>query len=187
MTYPSDFILPTEIVEQITSQGLDYIPELVRILVNAAMRAEWENYLGAGLYQRSNDRQGHANGYKPKTVQTRVGDITFAIPQVREGGFFSQALEKGQRSERALTLTLAEMYVQGVSTHKVKAIVEQLFGKALSIWKAQNGYCLQCAHLIDLETDWDIHHIAWRSMGGGDHLSNLQMLHPICHRQIHCR
>lgn len=132
MTYQADFTLPAELLEQIASQGLDYIPELVRILVNAAMRAERENYLGAEPYQRSNERQGYANGYKPKTVQTRMGDITFAIPQVREGGFYPQALEKGQRSERALTLTLAEMYVQGVSTRKVKAIVEQLCGSGVS-------------------------------------------------------
>jgi putative transposase len=132
MTYQPDFTLPTELLEQITSQGLDFIPELVRILVNAAMRAERENYLGAELYQHSDQRQGHANGYKPKTLQTRIGDITFAIPQVRAGGFYPQALEKGQRSERALTLTLAEMYVQGVSTRKVKAIVEQLCGSGVS-------------------------------------------------------
>jgi len=132
MTYQTDFTLPSELLEQIASQGLDFIPELVRILVNAAMRAERENYLGAEPYQRSNERQGHANGYKPKTVQTRMGDITFAIPQVRDGGFYPQALEKGQRSERALTLTLAEMYVQGVSTRKVKAIVEQLCGSGVS-------------------------------------------------------
>ncbi len=132
MTYQPDFTLPAEFLEQISSQGLDFIPELVRILVNAAMRAERETYLGAEPYQRSNERQGYANGYKPKTVQTRMGDITFAIPQVREGGFYPQALEKGQRSERAVTLTLAEMYVQGVSTRKVKAIVEQLCGSGVS-------------------------------------------------------
>jgi transposase-like protein len=132
MTYPTDFTVPAELLEQIASQGLDYIPELVRILVNAAMRAERETYLGAEPYQRTNERQGYANGYKPKTVQTRMGEITFAVPQVRDGGFYPQALEKGQRSERALTLTLAEMYVQGVSTRKVKAIVEQLCGSGVS-------------------------------------------------------
>lgn len=132
MTYQPDFTLPGDLLEQITSQGLDIIPELVRILVNAAMRVERENFLGAEPYQRSDQRQGQANGYKPKTVQTRMGDITFAIPQVRDGGFYPQALEKGQRSERALTLTLAEMYVQGVSTRKVKAIVEQLCGSGVS-------------------------------------------------------
>ena len=132
MTYQPDFTLPAELLEQIASQGLDFVPELVRILVNAAMQAERENHLGVEPFQRSNERQGYANGYKPKTVQTRIGEITFAIPQVRDGSFYPQALEKGQRSERALTLTLAEMYVQGVSTRKVKAIVEQLCGCGVS-------------------------------------------------------
>jgi transposase-like protein len=132
MTYETDFTLPTEILEQIASQGLDFIPELVRIVVNTAMQVERQKYLGAGLYERSPARQGHANGYKPKTVQTRMGEITFEVPQVREGGFYPDALEKGLRSERALTLSLAEMYVQGVSTRKVKAITEQLCGTAIS-------------------------------------------------------
>jgi len=65
-------------------------------------------------------------------MRTRVGEITFAVPQVREGGFSQQALEKGLRSERALTLALAEMYVQGVSTRKVKAITEQLCGVSIT-------------------------------------------------------
>jgi putative transposase len=82
--------------------------------------------------QHTQERAGHANGYKPKTMRTRVGEITFAVPQVREGGFYPQALEKGLRSERALTLGLAEMYVQGVSTRKVKAITEQLCGVNVS-------------------------------------------------------
>jgi putative transposase len=75
------------------------------------MQAERSKYLQAEQYQRTEDRKGHANGYKPKTVRTRIGEITFAVPQVREGGFYPNALEKGLRSERALVTTLAEMYV----------------------------------------------------------------------------
>ena len=101
MTYQSDFTLPAELLEQVAAQGIDFIPELVRILVNAAMQAEREHHLGAEPYQRSDERQGHANGFKPKTVQTRMGDITFAIPQVRDSSFYPQALEKGQRSDEA--------------------------------------------------------------------------------------
>ncbi|HBY98800.1 MAG TPA: hypothetical protein DEP84_33450 [Chloroflexi bacterium] len=73
------------------------------------MQAERQKSLGVGPYERSAERQGHANGDKPKTVQTRVGAITFDVPQVREGGFDPSALEQGLRSERALTLALAEM------------------------------------------------------------------------------
>jgi putative transposase len=132
MIYKNDCTLPTEYLEQLTEQGLDSLPEMIRVMVNEAMRIERENYLGAKPYERSEERQGHANGYKPKTVKTRVGEVTFDIPQVREGGFYPHALEKGIRSERALLLTLAEMYVQGVSTRKVAAITERLCGTQIS-------------------------------------------------------
>jgi putative transposase len=132
MTYEKDCTLPSDLLEQIATQGFEFLPELIRILVNAAMQVERQKHLAVEPYERSAERHGHANGFKPKTVQTRLGDITFAIPQVRQGGFYPNALEKGQRSERALTLSLAEMYVQGVSTRKVAAVVEQLCGSSVS-------------------------------------------------------
>ena len=132
MTYRGDFTLPAEILEQITEHGFEALPELIRIVVNAAMQAERQQYLKAASYQRTPEREAHANGFKPKTMQTRIGKITFDVPQVREGGFYPEALEKGLRSERALTLSLAEMYVNGVSTRKVKAITEQLCGASVS-------------------------------------------------------
>jgi transposase-like protein len=101
-------------------------------VINTAMQAERQKHLRAAPFEHAPERQGHANGYKPKTVQTRLGAITFDVPQVREGGFYPQALEKGLRSERALTATLAEMYVQGVSTRKVAAITAQLCGTEVS-------------------------------------------------------
>lgn len=132
MTYQNNFTLSPEILEEISEQGLGYIPELIRVLVNEAMKEERQKYLRAEPYQRHEERQGQSNGYKEKTVKTRMGEITFAIPQVREGGFYPEALEKGIRSERALKLTMAEMYVQGVSTRKVSTILEQLCGTTIS-------------------------------------------------------
>ena len=132
MTYHEDFTLPAELLEQVQEQGLDVLPELIRVILNTAMQAERSEHLSAAPYQHTQERRGYANGFKPKTMRTRVGEITFAVPQVREGGFYPQALEKGLRSERALTLALAEMYVQGVSTRKVKAITEQLCGVNVS-------------------------------------------------------
>ena len=111
MIYKNDCTLPKEYLEGLTGQGLEGLPNLIRVIVNEAMQIERVNYLQAKPYQRSEARQGYANGYKPKTVKTRVGEVTFDIPQVREGGFYPRALEKGIRSERALLLTLAEMYV----------------------------------------------------------------------------
>ena len=128
MTHQNDYTLTNLLAEK----GLEAVPELLRVLINNAMQAERSKYLQAEEYERTEDRIGHANGYKPKTVKTRMGEITFSVPQVREGGFYPAALEKGLRSERALVITLAEMYIQGVSTRKVKAITEQLCGVEIS-------------------------------------------------------
>jgi transposase-like protein len=132
MTYQTDCTLPEELLERIAVDGMDALPELIRILINEAMKLEREKHLEAGAYERTPARQGYSNGYKAKTVRTRVGEIQFAVPQVREGDFYPDALEKGLRSERALTLALAEMYVQGVSTRRVAAITAQLCGTAVS-------------------------------------------------------
>ncbi|MFN2175448.1 MAG: IS256 family transposase [Anaerolineales bacterium] len=132
MTYQENCTLPTELTDLLIEQGFDYLPELIRILVNAAMQVERQKHLGVDPYERSPERQGYANGFKPKTLKTRLGEITFDVPQVRDGSFYPDALEKGLRSERALTLALAEMYVQGVSTRRVKTIVEQLCGTSIS-------------------------------------------------------
>ena len=132
MTCPEHCTLSNEIVEGIINQGMDYIPEMIRILINLAMQMERQAYLQAGPYERTPERKDYANGYKPKTVSTRLGAITFDVPQVRKGDFYPNALEKGTRSERALKLALAEMYVQGVSTRKVAAITEELCGVQVS-------------------------------------------------------
>jgi putative transposase len=132
MTHQNDYTLSHKAAEELVKNGWEAIPEMIRILVNQAMQEERTRYLQAGEYERTEERRGYANGYKPKTVKTRVGAITFAIPQVREGGFYPSALEKGLRSERALAMALAEMYVQGVSTRRVKEITEQLCGIEIS-------------------------------------------------------
>lgn len=132
MTYDKDYSIPEEVLEQICEEGFDALPDLMRIVMNAAMYMERQKHLGAGPYERTPERQGYANGFKDKTVATRVGKITFDIPQVRESDFYPSSLEKGIRSERALKLALAEMYVQGVSTRKVAAITEQMCGFEVS-------------------------------------------------------
>ena len=132
MIYKHNFTLPEELAAEIADQGFEFLPELLRLVINAAMQMERQKYLGVEPYERGPERRDQANGYKPKTMKTRVGDITFEIPQVREGDFYPQALEKGLRSERALVMSLAEMYIQGVSTRKVAAIIKQLCGSNVS-------------------------------------------------------
>lgn len=132
MTYQDDFTVPAEIMEQIAEEGLEYAPQMLAMLINAAMKLERERYLKAKSYERSEERQGYANGYKPKTVQTRMGSMELAVPQVREGGFYPEALERGLRSERALMLVCAEMYIKGISTRKVSQIIDRMCGGRIS-------------------------------------------------------
>jgi putative transposase len=112
MTRQSDCTLSPDLVQLIADQGLDALPKMIRIVINHAMQAERSHYLNAEVHERTAERRGYANGSKPKTVTTRMGQATFAVPQVRDSSFYPQVLEKGLRSERALTLALAEMYVQ---------------------------------------------------------------------------
>lgn len=196
MTYREDFTLPREITELVNDNGFDILPELLRLVFNAAMQVERSKHLGVAPYQRSEERRGHANGFKPKTVQTRVGDITFDIPQVREGNFYPSALEKGLRSERALHLTFAEMYIQGVSTRKVSAILEQLCGsevsstqvsraakqldEALSAWRTQPlgeiVYLFLDAHFEKVRENGQIRDVAILSAAGVNRAGKRQML-----------
>ena len=117
-----------QVLELLTEQGTEGLAEALRILLNAAMIFERERFLGAAPYERTPDRRDYANGFKAKRLRTRIGELDLRIPQVRSSDFYPQSLERGSRSERALKLSLAEMYVQGVSTRKVKAITEKLCG-----------------------------------------------------------
>ncbi len=119
-------------VELLKENGFDGLAEAVSVLMNAAMLAERSEYLGAAPYERSASRIGYANGFKDKAVKSRLGELKLKVPQTREGAFYPQSLEKGLRSERALLLAIAEMYVQGVSTRRVKKIVEELCGMDVS-------------------------------------------------------
>src|SRR5919202_4432635 len=103
MTYHPDCTLPTEFLDQLVDGGLDALPEAMRLLINAAMLLERQQFIGAGPYQRTPERQAHANGFKDKTLQTPLGSFTVDVPQVREGSFYPQSLDKGIRSERAQT------------------------------------------------------------------------------------
>lgn len=119
------------------NNGLDGAGEALRILINEASKIERAQFLNARPHERTQERVDYANGFKPKTMMTRVGELTFDVPQVRGGGFYPSALDKGSRTEQALNLALAEMYVQGVSTRKVCDILVKLLGPDVSISSTQ--------------------------------------------------
>ena len=131
MTHQNDTVL-YQLADLLTDHGFDGLRDAFTILLNEAMKIERAQHLQAEPYERTHERQGYANGYKPKTVKSRVGNLHLAVPQVRDGTFYPQSLEKGMRSERALKLTLAEMYVQGVSTRKLAKVTEALCGFSVS-------------------------------------------------------
>lgn len=101
-------------------------------MMNGAMQVERARYLQAEPYERTEHRLSYANGYKAKNIKTRFGKIQLAIPQTRDSSFYPSSLERGLRSERALKVALAEMYVQGVSTRRVAKITEELCGFEVS-------------------------------------------------------
>jgi len=120
-------------MELLIENGFDGMAKVLTILLNEAMKIEREDALAAGAYQRTPDRKGYANGYKPKTVDTRMGRITVDVPQVRgDVEFYPSALEKGCRSERALKVAIAEMYVKGISTRRVTGVLEKMCGLEIS-------------------------------------------------------
>ena len=111
-------------------------PDFVRVLMRTALQEELEaemtETLGAAKGERSESRLGYRAGYYGRMLITRVGKLELRVPQDREGRFSTELFERYQRSERALVAALAEMYVQGVSTRKVKAITEELCGHRFS-------------------------------------------------------
>jgi putative transposase len=132
MTLPANSNRLNDAMELLTTHGFSEMGQALAILLDTAMLIERERYLGAGHYERTDERQGYANGFKSKTMKTRVGALQLSVPQTRDSQFYPKSLEKGIRSERALKAALAEMYVNGVSTRKVANITEKLCGFEVS-------------------------------------------------------
>ena len=119
-------------VQELFAQRADGLREIVRAVMQEMLEAEMTDALGAGKSERTAGRVGYRSGYYPRTLVTRVGKLELRVPQDRDGRFSTELFERYQRSEQALVATLAEMYVQGVSTRKVKAITEELCGHSFS-------------------------------------------------------
>lgn len=150
-----------ELLEDLSIENGDVLTRVVSTVLNLAMKLEQQKALQAAPYERNGERAGHRNGYKDKTLRTRIGEVPVQIPQVRGMEFYPQSLEKGCRSEKALKLAIAQMYIQGVSTRRVTKIVEQLCGFGVT-----QGQVSEAAKLLDEEIE------IWRNrpLGAFDYL-----------------
>lgn len=112
--------------------GEDPLRGLLEHMLQRLLEEEMTAFLGAEPHQRTAQRRGYRNGHQSRTLTTRVGRLELEVPRDRQGRFQTELFERYQRSEKALVLALMEMYVQGVSTRKVKKITEELCGVEIS-------------------------------------------------------
>jgi putative transposase len=131
MTSRKRSISEAELKQALESDG-DFLKPLVQMVIQEVLEAEMEETVGVAKGERSEQRRGYRSGYYTRGLVTRVGKLELRVPQDRQGRFSTEVFERYQRSEKALVSTLAEMYIQGVSTRKVKAITEELCGHAFS-------------------------------------------------------
>jgi putative transposase len=144
--------LAEEVAQGILLDDPGFLKEIVERVLQELLEAEMTEHVGAAPYERSTERKGHRNGHKPRTLRTRVGTLNLLVPQDREGTFSTRLFSRYQRNEKALVLALMEMYVEGVSTRKVKDVTEELCGTTFS-----KSLVSSLAGRLDAELE------AWRS------------------------
>ena len=134
MTYQNEDNPLVALLPLLTQGSDNPLADALAVLLNAAMQYEREKHIGASPYERKEDRNGQANGFKDRSLSTRLGELSVSVPQVRNSSepFRPQSLEAALLSEKALKVALAEMYVQGISTRKVSAVLESLCGTSVS-------------------------------------------------------
>jgi putative transposase len=124
--------LDEELVQGALLDDPQFLRQIVEGVLQHLLEAEITEHLGAAPYQRTESRKGHRNGYKPRKLKSRVGTLELLVPQDREGIFSTSLFARYQRNEKALTLALMEMYLEGVSTRKVREVTEELCGTSFS-------------------------------------------------------
>jgi len=142
-------------IDESVAQGLftqdGALGRLVEPVVQQLLEARVSDHLQAGPYERTEERRGYRNGYKPRSLTTRVGTLELRVPQVRDGDFSTDLFARFQRSEQAFILALLEMVVNGVSTRKVTHITEELCGTEVS----KSMVSALCARLDPLVQAWN--------------------------------
>ena len=124
---------------------------MLESVLNQVLQAQAKEQIGAGPYERREDRLDFRNGFYPRTLQTRVGTLTLQIPRLRNGKFSTEMFVRFQRSEQALMLSLMEMVIQGVSTRKVTEVTQELCGAEFS----KSTVSALCKRLDPLVSAWN--------------------------------
>ncbi|MFH1736688.1 MAG: IS256 family transposase [Actinomycetota bacterium] len=124
--------LENDVMQAIRLDDPDFLRGIVEEVIKELLEAEMTEHIGAAPYERTDARRGQRNGYKPRTLRTRVGTLNLLVPQDRDGAFSTSLFARYQRNEKALVLALMEMYIKGVSTRKVASITEALCGTSFS-------------------------------------------------------
>ena len=148
------------LLEHLIEHGPGDIATVFGRAFELAMQIERERFLRASPYERTAERQGYANGYKPKRIDTPAGTVTVDVPKTAGHGgapFYPQSLERGRRSVRAVMLAVAEMYIKGVSTREVEAVMREFGIESLS-----SSQVSRAAKLLDDELE------AWRNRPLGE-------------------
>lgn len=141
MTEPTQLSTESTLINMLFDYGItDGMPRIAELLLNMAMLLERSQHLRAQDYERSDARTGYANGFKDKTLVTSIGKLNLNIPQVRNctEPFYPSLLEKGTRFQKALKVSIAEMYLQGISTRKVTKVIDSLCGLNISSTQVSN-------------------------------------------------
>ena len=126
------------------------LSEMVSDIINQVLEAQMSEHLGANRYEHNEDRTGYRNGYRSRTLYTRVGPLNLRIPQTRDGSFDPQIFKRYQRHEQAFVAGIMEMYINGVSTRKVTKLTEELCGTKFS----KSTVSMLCTGIDDRVNIW---------------------------------
>lgn len=126
-----------EFLQPILEKRFNGMPEMMQNIFNLAMKIEREKYLHAGAYQKTSKRVDHVNRYNPCMIQALNGELELTIPQTWNTDFYPECLERGMRSERALRIPMAEMYIHGIATRKVHDILKKTCGLEVTVMQVK--------------------------------------------------
>jgi putative transposase len=144
-----------------SGQGLDLIRESVRTVYQELIETELTSAIGAGLYERTEDRTNERNGHRPRLLATKAGDVELAIPKLRKGSFLPSILEPRRRIDQALYAVVMEAYVHGVSTRAVDELVGAL-GAASGISRSEvSRICAGLDEVVEAFRERRLDHVAF--------------------------